>query len=111
MNLLRFLLFPVALLYGVLVFFRNLLYDLRILPVKEFETSIIVIGNLSVGGTGKSPMTEYLIRLLKDKFPIATLSRGYLRHTTGFLLADNNSTSHQIGDEPLQFKKTFPALI
>src|ERR1035441_8796866 len=111
MNLLRFLLFPVGLLYGILVFFRNLLYDLGILPVKAFETGIIVIGNLSVGGTGKSPMTEYLIRLLKDKFPIATLSRGYKRHTTGFLLADKDSTSHQIGDEPLQFKKKFPELI
>jgi len=111
MNLLRLLLFPVALLYGVLAFFRNLLYDLGILPVKEFETGIIVIGNLSVGGTGKSPMTEYLIRLLKDKFSIATLSRGYKRHTTGFLLADKDSTSHMIGDEPLQFKKKFPELI
>ena len=111
MNLLRLLLFPVALLYGVLIFFRNLLFDLGILPVKEFETGVIVIGNLSVGGTGKSPMTEYLIRLLKDKFLIATLSRGYRRHTTGFLLADKNSTSHMIGDEPLQFKKKFPELI
>jgi tetraacyldisaccharide 4'-kinase len=111
MNLLRFLLFPVAFLYGVLVFFRNLLYDLGILPVKEFETGIIVIGNLSVGGTGKSPMTEYLIRLLKDKFSLATLSRGYKRHTTGFLLADKDSTSLQIGDEPLQFKKKFPEVI
>jgi tetraacyldisaccharide 4'-kinase len=111
MDFLRFLLFPVALLYGIVIFFRNRLYDAGILSSKEFETGIIVIGNLSVGGTGKSPMTEYLIRLLKDKFPIATLSRGYKRHTTGFILADKDSTSNQIGDEPLQFKKKFPELI
>jgi len=111
MNFLKFLLFPVALFYGTVIFFRNLLYDIGILPVKEFETGVIVIGNLSVGGTGKSPMIEYLIRLLKDNFPLATLSRGYKRYTTGFIIADNNSTSFQIGDEPLQFKKKFPDVI
>ncbi|MBI4931353.1 MAG: tetraacyldisaccharide 4'-kinase [Bacteroidetes bacterium] len=111
MKVLKFLLFPFAFLYGAVIFFRNLVYDLGIFPVKEFETGIIVIGNLSVGGTGKSPMTEYLIRLLKEKFPLATLSRGYKRHTTGFLIAENDSTSFQIGDEPLQFKKKFPDVI
>ncbi|MBI4944805.1 MAG: tetraacyldisaccharide 4'-kinase [Bacteroidetes bacterium] len=111
MNFLRFLLFPAALLYGIGIFFRNLLYQIGILPAKGFDTGIIVIGNLSVGGTGKSPMTEYLIRLLKEKFPLATLSRGYKRHTTGFLLAEKDSTSFQIGDEPLQFKKKFPDII
>lgn len=111
MNYLRVLLLPVSLLYGVVIFFRNLFYDIGILPSEEFKTGVIVIGNLSAGGTGKSPMTEYLIRLLKEKFPIATLSRGYKRHTNGFLIADNNSTSFQIGDEPLQFKKKFPELI
>jgi len=111
MNFLGFLLFPVALLYGIVIFFRNLLYDLGILPVKEFETAVIVIGNLSVGGTGKSPMTEYLIRLLKEKYSLATLSRGYRRHTSGFIIADKDSTSFQIGDEPLQFKKKFPGIV
>src|SRR4030066_2563990 len=101
MNLLKFLLFPVAALYGIVVFFRNLLYDIGILPSKEFETGVIAIGNLSTGGTGKSPMTEYLIRLLKDKFSIAVLSRGYNRHTNGFIIADKDSISFQIGDEPL----------
>lgn len=107
MNYLRFLLFPISLLYGILIFFRNLLYDLGIFPVKEFKMGVMVIGNLSVGGTGKSPMTEYLIRLLKDKFPLATLSRGYKRHTKGFFIAEKDSSSFQIGDEPLQFKKKF----
>ncbi|MEK6615901.1 MAG: tetraacyldisaccharide 4'-kinase [Bacteroidota bacterium] len=111
MNYLRFLLFPVALLYGIVIFFRNLLYNIGILSVKEFETGVIVIGNLSVGGTGKSPMIEYLIHLLKEKFPLATLSRGYKRHTKGFLIAESNSTSFQIGDEPLQFKKKFSDVI
>jgi len=111
MNMLRFLLFPVAFLYGVVIFFRNWFYDSGIFPSKEFTTGVIVIGNLSVGGTGKSPMTEYLIRLLKDKYPLATLSRGYKRHTQGFLIAGKVSTSFQIGDEPLQFKKKFPDVI
>ena len=111
MNIMKILLLPVALLYGIVVACRNWLYDAGILPSAEFNTSIIVIGNLSVGGTGKSPMTEYLVRLLKDNFPVATLSRGYKRHTTGFFIADKDSNSHQIGDEPLQFKKKFPEII
>ena len=111
MNFLRLLLLPVAMFYGIVIFFRNLFYDIGILPTKEFEKGIIAIGNLSAGGTGKSPMTEYLIRLLKNDFSIATLSRGYKRHTKGFLIADADSTSFQIGDEPLQFKKKFPDTI
>ncbi len=110
MNYLRLLLVPVAFLYGIVIFFRNLFYDMGIFPSEEFKSGVIVIGNLSAGGTGKSPMTEYLIRLLKEKFSVATLSRGYKRHTKGFLIADGNSTSFQIGDEPLQFKKKFPEL-
>ena len=111
MNFLKLLLLPVSLLYGIVIFFRNFFYDTGIFPSKEFEKGIIAIGNLSAGGTGKSPMTEYLIRLLKEKFSIATLSRGYKRHTTGFLIAEKNSTSFQIGDEPLQFKNKFPDTI
>lgn len=111
MYFLRFLLLPVSMLYGAVVFFRNLFYDTGVLPSKEFGRGVIVIGNLSSGGTGKSPMTEYLIRLLKDKFPLAALSRGYKRHTNGFLIAEKDSTSFQVGDEPLQFKKKFPDVI
>lgn len=98
-------------LYGIVIFFRNLFYDFGIFPSQEFERGVIVIGNLSAGGTGKSPMTEYLIRLLKENFSVATLSRGYKRHTKGFLVADTNSSSFQIGDEPLQFKKKFTDVI
>ncbi|HEY4797738.1 MAG TPA: tetraacyldisaccharide 4'-kinase [Bacteroidia bacterium] len=109
--LIKYLLLPVSFLYGIVIFFRNWLFDSGILPSKGFTTGIIAIGNLSAGGTGKSPMTEYLIRMLKDKFLLATLSRGYKRHTTGFILADKNSNSFQIGDEPLQFKRKFPDTI
>jgi tetraacyldisaccharide 4'-kinase len=111
MNLMRLLLTPVSLLYGFAVACRNWLYDSGIIPPKEFKISVIAIGNLSVGGTGKSPMTEYLIQLLKERFLLATLSRGYKRHTKGIVIAENNSTSFQIGDEPLQFKKKFPDVI
>jgi tetraacyldisaccharide 4'-kinase len=86
---------------------RNKLYDLGIISIKEFKTPVISIGNLCVGGTGKTPHTEYLIRLLKHEFYIATLSRGYGRKTKGFLIADTQSTSNDIGDEPLQFKRKF----
>lgn len=108
MIFLRFTLLPFSLLYGIAVFFRNALYDIGILPSQEFEKGVIAIGNLSAGGTGKSPMTEYLVRLLKEKFQVATLSRGYKRHTRGFLLAEINSSSFQVGDEPMQFKRKFP---
>ena len=111
MNLMKILLLPIALLYGIIVTCRNWLYDLGIFPSTEFKTSVISIGNLSVGGTGKSPMTEYLIRLLKEKVTLATLSRGYKRHTTGFLVVENDSTSIQVGDEPLQFKKKFQDIV
>ena len=71
MNILKLLLLPVALLYGIAVWIRNQLYDSGIFPSQEFETAVISIGNLSAGGTGKSPMTEYLIRLLSDKYALA----------------------------------------
>lgn len=111
MEFLKLLLYPFAFLYGVGIAVRNWFYDSGTLPSAEFDRSVIVIGNLSIGGTGKTPMIEYLVRLLKEKFPVATLSRGYKRHTTGFIIADKESTSHQIGDEPLQFKKKFPELL
>lgn len=86
---------------------RNLAFDLGILSSKEFDLPIISVGNLSVGGSGKSPMTEYLVRLLKDKYKLATLSRGYGRRSKGFRLVQENSLSTEVGDEPLQFKKKF----
>ncbi len=107
MKLLRIILFPVSLLYGILVYWRNKLFDWRIFSSTEFKVPVISVGNLTIGGTGKSPHIEYLIRLLKPEFYIATLSRGYGRKTRGFVLSDTQSTAEDIGDEPLQFKKKF----
>ncbi|MFH1004520.1 MAG: tetraacyldisaccharide 4'-kinase [Bacteroidota bacterium] len=108
---LRLLLFPVAIIFGIVVFFRNRLYDIGILSSLQFKIPIISIGNLSMGGTGKTPMTEYLIRLLKEKYSLAILSRGYRRRTKGFLPVKNNSTSFHVGDEPVQFKKKFSDVV
>lgn len=104
----RILLFPFSLLYGAAVIIRNFLYDANIIKSVSFNLPIIAIGNLSVGGTGKSPMVEYLIRLLKDKYQIATLSRGYKRKTKGYALANAHTTALEIGDEPMQFHAKFP---
>lgn len=99
---------PFAFLYGIITLVRNRLYDWRILPQKKFDIHTIGVGNLAVGGAGKTPMVEYLIRLLnKDDFNIATLSRGYKRNTSGFVLADENSTAQDIGDEPLIYKTKY----
>ena len=87
---------------------RNRLFDWKILPSEEFDLPVISVGNLTVGGTGKTPHTEYLIEILKDQFQVALLSRGYKRKTSGYLLATSNSNSQQIGDEPYQIKKKYP---
>lgn len=109
MNPLRILLFPIALLYGVGVWIRNLLFDINVLSSHQFKSiSTISIGNLSTGGTGKTPHTEYLIRLLKSEFKVATLSRGYGRKSNGFQLASVDSTYQDVGDEPQQFFSKFP---
>ncbi|AXG70007.1 tetraacyldisaccharide 4'-kinase [Kordia sp. SMS9] len=107
MRRLRLLLFPFSVLYGAIVFVRNWLFDKGYLKSTSYSFPVICVGNLSVGGTGKSPMIEYLIRLLKDEYKVATLSRGYKRKTTGFLLADEHTTASDIGDEPLQFYHKF----
>ncbi len=100
--LLRYLLFPFSVLYQVVTSFRNFLYNKKILRSIEFDVRTIVVGNLTVGGTGKTPMVEYLIRLLSNEYKIAVLSRGYGRKTKGFLLADELSTPNRIGDESMQ---------
>jgi len=105
---LRIILFPFSLLYGLGVWLRNKLFDWNILPSKSFDIPVISVGNLSVGGTGKSPHVEYLVNLLKQDFKVATLSRGYKRKSKGFVLADENSDAKQLGDEPFQFKNKFP---
>lgn len=102
---------PFSFLYGVGVKLRNQLFDWKILPSVHYPVPVICIGNLAVGGTGKTPHTEYLIRLLKDQYKIAVLSRGYKRKSTGFVLADAHSTSLEIGDEPFQMKHKFPDIL
>ena len=104
----RILLFPFALVYGFIVWVRNWLYNKKIFPSTSFGLPIICVGNLSVGGTGKSPMVEYLVSHLKDKFKVATLSRGYKRKTKGYALATDSTTALDIGDEPMQFHLKFP---
>nr|NQU89310.1 tetraacyldisaccharide 4'-kinase [Bacteroidota bacterium] len=111
MKLLSFLLFPFALIYGIITLIRNKFFDWGILKSTAFNFPIISVGNLTVGGTGKTPQIEYLVRLLKNEFNVATLSRGYGRKTSGFVLATDKSTAIEIGDEPVQFKQKFKNLI
>jgi tetraacyldisaccharide 4'-kinase len=108
MNLLRNILFPFAILYGFITSIRNFLFDKGILKSTSFDIPIIAVGNLSVGGTGKTPQIEYLIRLLSDKYKVATLSRGYKRQSEGFVLASSSSNAEILGDEPFQFYQKFP---
>ena len=107
MKLLRKILFPVVPIYFFVTWLRNKLYDWDIKKSTSFSLPVICVGNLSVGGTGKTPMIEYLIRLLKDDNKIAILSRGYKRKTEGFQLADVNASAKSIGDEPFQFYSKF----
>ena len=108
MIILRYLLFPFAIVYGLITGIRNFLYDSRILKSYSFDIPIIAVGNLSVGGTGKTPQIEYLIRLLSPNYKIATLSRGYKRKSKGYILADANSDAELLGDEPYQMHLKFP---
>ncbi len=110
MNLLRKILFPFAILYGLVTSIRNFLFDIGILKSYSFDLPIIAVGNLSVGGTGKTPQIEYLIRLLSGKYKIATLSRGYKRQSEGYVLADSTSNAMVLGDEPFQFYQKFPGI-
>ncbi len=107
MNLIRRILFPFAILYGLITSIRNFLYDKGILKSYSFDIPIIAVGNLSVGGTGKTPQIEYLIRLLSPKYKVATLSRGYKRQSKGFIIADSTSNAEILGDEPFQFYTKF----
>ncbi|MBA4197440.1 MAG: tetraacyldisaccharide 4'-kinase [Chitinophaga sp.] len=104
----RVVLLPFALLYGLVIMLRNWLYDKKYLHSAAFNFPLICVGNLAVGGTGKSPMVEYLIELLQPHFKIATLSRGYKRKTKGYALAKEGTTALEIGDEPMQFHLKFP---
>ena len=103
----RFLLLPFAILYGLGVRLRHFLYDRGWLSSKRYPFPILCVGNLAVGGTGKTPMVEYLVRLLGQE-QVAILSRGYRRKTRGFILADDSATAMTLGDEPYQYHRKFP---
>lgn len=104
----RILLLPIALLVGLYIFVRNRLYNKGILRSAQFNLPLIGVGNLAVGGTGKSPMVELIIRLLNNRYHLATLSRGYKRKTKGYAIATSETTALEIGDEPMQFHLKFP---
>jgi tetraacyldisaccharide 4'-kinase len=107
MKILRIFLFPIVPIYFLVTWMRNKFYDLGIFKSKQYEFPVIAVGNLSTGGTGKTPMVEYIIRLLKDNYKLATLSRGYGRKTQGFLLGSDAVTAESLGDEPFQFYHKF----
>ena len=99
---------PLSFLYGLGVELRSQLFELNILKSRSFTTPVISVGNITVGGTGKTPHVEYLVRLLSNEAKVAVLSRGYKRKTHGYLVADKDSTMRDIGDEPYQMKLKFP---
>ncbi|HEY3429026.1 MAG TPA: tetraacyldisaccharide 4'-kinase, partial [Cyclobacteriaceae bacterium] len=107
MSVLKFLLLPFAMLYDVVMNIRNRLYDMKLKPSTTFDIPVIGVGNLAVGGTGKTPMTEHLIRILSPQYKVVTLSRGYGRKTKGFRIANNQDNAFTIGDEPYQIYKKF----
>ena len=107
MKILKLLLYPFAALYNLVTSVRNYLYDIGHKPSFEFDIPVIAVGNLSVGGSGKTPMVEYLIELLKNQYGVATLSRGYKRDTKGYRLAQEDDTAKTIGDEPFQLFRKF----
>lgn len=107
----KILLFPFFILYGAVAVMRNWLFNIGILPSEKFDVPIICVGNITIGGTGKTPFTEYLIRLLQSKNRVGVLSRGYKRKSRGYALASKTSTPLEIGDEPCQIKNKFPETI
>jgi len=106
----RYILFPFSIIYGGIIWTRNKLFDKNILRSASFNFPVICVGNLAVGGTGKTPMAEYLVKILSKNYKVATLSRGYKRKTKGFAIADENTTAVDIGDEPMQIHEKFPQI-
>lgn len=104
----RYLLYPFSLVYGAVIWIRNKLFDKHILRSTMFNFPVICVGNLALGGTGKTPMAEYVINLLREKYKVAFLSRGYKRETRGFVIAEENAHARTIGDEPMQIHLKFP---
>jgi tetraacyldisaccharide 4'-kinase len=111
MQLLRKLAFPISLIYALVVYVRNLCFDMGVFKSTSFSTPTISIGNLSVGGTGKTPMIEYMLRLMNKDYKVAVLSRGYRRKTKGYLLANETLTVEALGDEPFQIYSKFKTTI
>ena len=111
MKLIRNILFPIVPIYYSVTWLRNRLYDMGWKDSTSYQIPILCVGNLSVGGTGKSPTIEYLIRFLNQNYKVATLSRGYKRDSSGFIIADEHATASLIGDEPFQFYKKFNDVI
>jgi tetraacyldisaccharide 4'-kinase len=107
----RIWLLPVSLLYGVVIIFRNLLYDFRLLKSQRFIVPVISVGNLTVGGSGKTPVVEYLIKLLSPQYRVATLSRGYGRKTSGYILVSETSNAAMIGDEPMLYHTKYKKVL
>ena len=103
-------LLPLSWLYGLAVWLRNLLFEMGVLKQHSFSIPIISVGNITVGGTGKTPHVEYLVKLLKDKVQVAVLSRGYKRRSRGYVLATDTTEVRDIGDEPYQIKRKFPTV-
>jgi tetraacyldisaccharide 4'-kinase len=106
----KILLYPFAMIYGIVTSIRNFLYDSNIFHHQDFEVPVISVGNLTVGGTGKTPHAEYLISILRKDFSVVFLSRGYKRKTRGYILATTQSTIEEIGDEAVQIKQKFPEI-
>ena len=110
-KIIQILLFPVSLLYGGIITLRDMLYETGMLKASTFSLPVISVGNLSIGGAGKSPHIEYLVRLLQENIYVGILSRGYKRETNGFRLVSPVDTAKTVGDEPLQFKKKFSDVV
>lgn len=108
MQVIRKLLFPFSLVYAMVVYFRNLFYNIGFFKSKSYQVTTICVGNLSVGGTGKTPMIELLLSNLQEKYKLAVLSRGYRRKSKGFVLANEKTLVQDIGDEPFQILRKFP---
>lgn len=108
MKMLRWILFPIAILYGLVTIIRNLLFELAVFPSKSYPVPVIAVGNLSVGGTGKTPHIEYLIEMFSNQCSVAVVSRGYKRKTKGLLVVNNTHTAIEAGDEMFQLKSKFP---
>lgn len=104
----KILLFPFAILYGFVIWLRNWMYKTNFIGSTDFEIPVITIGNLSMGGTGKTPMAELLIEILRGQYPVAVLSRGYKRKTSGYLSVKRTHTTKEVGDEPLMLKLKYP---